>query len=54
LAEQQEIQHQPEVNFADAADAETTPRVFFLIEVIAVLNDFDQMGRAEIESLFEA
>jgi hypothetical protein len=53
LAEQWEIQRQPLANFTDAADMETTPRICFLIRVIAAPDDLDQMGRAEIESLFE-
>ena len=53
LAEQGEIPHQPLVNFADAADVETTPRVGFLMGTIAAPDDFDQMGQAEIRNLFE-
>jgi hypothetical protein len=50
LAQQREVQRQPLANFADAADVETTSRICFLIGVIVLLDDFNQMGRAEIES----
>jgi hypothetical protein len=53
LAEQRKIQRQPLANFADAADVETTRRIGFLTGVIAVSDNFDQMGRAGIKSLFE-
>jgi prevent-host-death family protein len=36
----------------DAAEAGTTPRIGFLTGEIAVPDDFDQMGRDEIETLF--
>jgi prevent-host-death family protein len=36
----------------DAADVGTTPRIGFLAGEIAVPDDFDQMGRDEIETLF--
>jgi hypothetical protein len=35
-----------------AADVGTTPRIGFPAGEIAVLDDFDQMGREEIETLF--
>ena len=37
----------------DAADVGTTPRIGFLVGEIAVPDDFDQMGRDRIETLFE-
>jgi prevent-host-death family protein len=37
----------------DAADVGTTPRTGFLVGEIAVPDDFDQMGRDRIETLFE-
>ena len=36
----------------DAADVGTTPRIGFLVGEIAVPDDFDRMGRDEIETLF--
>jgi hypothetical protein len=54
LAEQREIPRQPLANFTDAADVETTQRLGFLIGTVAVPDDFDQMGQAEIKNLFEA
>lgn len=36
----------------DAADVGTTPRIGFLAGEITVPDDFDRMGRDEIETLF--
>lgn len=36
----------------DAAEAGATPRIGFLTGEIVVPDDFDQMGRDEIETLF--
>jgi len=53
LAEHREIPSQPLANFDDAANVETTQRIGFLIGAVAVPDDFDKMGRAEIKNLFE-
>ena len=37
----------------EAGDVGTTPRIGFLVGEIAVPDDFDRMGRDQIEELFE-
>jgi prevent-host-death family protein len=37
----------------EAGDIGTTPRIGFLVGEIAVPDDFDRMGRDQIEELFE-
>jgi prevent-host-death family protein len=37
----------------EAGDIGTTPRIGFLVGDIAVPDDFDRMGRDQIEELFE-
>jgi hypothetical protein len=51
---EQAVEGEPLVKVApvDAADAGPTPRIGFPAGEIAVPDDFDRMGREEIETLF--